>query len=55
MLWAGQSRGQILTVAKDPFLFQNVQTSSGVNPAPYSMGVGVLSPAMNHLRSEVDH
>ena len=46
MLRAGQSRGQIPTVAKDSF---------GINPAPYSMGVGVLSPAMNHLGSEVDH
>jgi len=55
MLWAGQSRGQIPTAAKDLFLLQNVQTSSGVNPAPCSMGVGVLSPAMNHLGSEADH
>jgi hypothetical protein len=48
-------KGRILTAAKDLSLFQNVQTSSGVNPASYSMAVRVLSPAMNHLGTEVDH
>jgi hypothetical protein len=42
-------------MAKDLALFLNVQTGSGINPAPLSMAVGVLSPAMNHLGSEVDH
>jgi hypothetical protein len=55
MLQAGQTRVRIPKAAKDLSLFQNVQTSSAVNPASYSMGVGVLSPAMNHLGIEVDH
>jgi hypothetical protein len=42
-------------MAKDLALFLNVQTGSAINPAPCSMAVGVLSAAMNHLGSEVDH
>ena len=53
MVWA--SRGRILVETKDLSLLQIVQTGSGVNPASYSMGVGVISPAMNHLGREVDH
>jgi len=55
MLQAKQTRGRVPTAAKGLSLFQNVQTGSGPNPVSYSVGVAVLSPAMNHLETEVDH
>ena len=42
-LWAGRSGVQIPAGVRHFSLLQNVWTSSGAHPAPYSMGSGVHS------------
>jgi hypothetical protein len=53
-LWAGQSEAQFPIGARDFTPFQNVQTSSGTNPAFPSVGTGVLS-GIKRPGQEADH
>jgi hypothetical protein len=43
-LWAQWSRFQILAAARQFYLLQNIQPSSGTHPASYSKGTGGLFP-----------
>ena len=54
VLWAKQSRVRISVVARDYFLLQNVQCSSGVHTDCCSKGTGYF-PGGKQLVCDVDH
>jgi hypothetical protein len=50
-----KARVRFLADARDFSLFYSIQTSPGVHPGTYTMGIGALSPGVKRLRREANH